>query len=980
MQLLPSFAPLLRKSLQMESSWRTAMQETRNLYDLLAVDPKVTKDASKAGPEVVAVETVSSSLTQHLAELRAFAKELRLQLIRQSSDAEPQGTVCTGIDALLETALPAADERVELWTAGRDLGRRLLEESLANTLQPGDESAEAQDDENASSTGTANEEARRSARWSIDLLQLGGLETEELENELRKASGTEAATAYPIDLGFRLYSAWSKELPAALESRLKNDANLIAADRLSRIVPPLDQYDGLADPGTNPSRRLRARRLNELWTWLAGLYDAESRDLGSSNLLLEAAMGCRDLATPVPLPLVQFSGIPGVVELSGEHPSARVDLSYRVVGPRPVQPKIEPFGIATRWLKVALSSPPQASAEDTKTASFLVELTPQALNSREPPPRGFLARARVDESTFHARVNLSVETSADKLRTILSSEPRMPAAGLKTLRVRPTKGLQPFYVFVMNPAPKTRKVKVFVKAGDVQLPGGTAELMLNAESSVQVNFGGGGVTPAPASPTNPNPASTTVMVELAGPLTITLIDVDTGKSVSQTAVDVGLASPGEYVRLVNARFEPPSAVNKGKNRFIASLVSLGGTGGPAIHTELVLPASRIPGLRGVSEGELRSEIDPKTGSATLMARDIQLDSISDERGRVYINVDDYKRAYVLDTTFARHGDPTTPQIDFTPDLRIVSRPVALSGSTYEVRLEVDNAPADATLQISLGRIELAGFVADRIFAARPPRNRRLTVGVVQGTIALEGALADWSIPIDLTGLSGGLALRAVLQDKDGREIKKVTQRVIVDGAAPRDVRIVDLPAQGRRGSQIQVRAVGKPSESGIKEVSFFWGKPVEGKLPPNAETAPAAPANSSKTTWTAKLKLPEDKKGPTSLSVQFISAAGAEAFDSRTIELLDTEPSQVGRLRVKVLEGDRPQSGLDVIVQDAKGTIKQQGTTGPDGVYLTGMLEKGNYLVRSAKPATPSLGQSKAAVEPGRTKLVTVDLFYKRLR
>ena len=218
------------------------------------------------------------------------------------------------------------------------------------------------------------------------------------------------------------------------------------------------------------------------------------------------------------------------------------------------------------------------------------------------------------------------------------------------------------------------------------------------------------------------------MVELAGPLAITLLDGDSGRHLSQTTVDVGLASPGEYVRLVNARFEPPSAVNKGKNRFIASLVSIGGTRGPAIQTELVLPTSRIPGLKGVAEGELRSEIGPNTGEATLMARDIQLDGISDERGRVYIHVDDYRRAFVLDTTFARHGDPTTPQIDFTPDLRVVALPVARSGSTYDVQLEVDNAPAVATLQISLGRLELAGFVADRILAARAPRHRRLERG------------------------------------------------------------------------------------------------------------------------------------------------------------------------------------------------------------------------------------------------------------
>ena len=250
---------------------------------------------------------------------------------------------------------------------------------------------------------------------------------------------------------------------------------------------------------------LRARRLDELWTWLASLYDAESRDLGSSNLLLAAAMGCRDLATPGPLPVVQFTGNPAVVELSDAHPSASVDLNYRVEAARPVQSIVEPFGVATNWLKIASTTPRQTSPEDSRIASFLVELTPEALKSRDQPPRGFLVRARVEESIFHARVNLSVESSADKPRIVVSSEPGLPASSLKTLRVRPTKGLQPFYVFVMNPGPKPRKVKVIVKAGSVQLAGGIADITVNPASSVQVNFGAGIPAPAPVQPPPPAP-------------------------------------------------------------------------------------------------------------------------------------------------------------------------------------------------------------------------------------------------------------------------------------------------------------------------------------------------------------------------------------------------------------------------------------------------------------------------------------------
>jgi hypothetical protein len=457
---------------------------------------------------------------------------------------------------------------------------------------------------------------------------------------------------------------------------------------------------------------------------------------------------------------------------------------------------------------------------------------------------------------------------------------------------------------------------------------------------------------------------------------VSVLDPDSGKLLSESRFDVSLAFPGEYVRLTDARFEPPSAANKGNNQLVVTLLAIGHNSGPAIKAELVLPPSRIPGLSEPFDGTLRAELDPKLGQATLMAKGIKLDDRESEHGFCYINIDDYKRAFVLNTTFARRGDATTPRIDLLPNLRVLAKSPVRSGSKY-VEVEVDNAPPDATLQLSLGRLELSGFVPERILPPRGPRDRRVRVGLAQGNLALEATLADWSIPMDTEGVSGSLALRAVLAGRDGREIKSAIHRVILDDSAPRDVRIVDLPEQGRRGSQVLARASGKPSESGTKEVNFFWGKPLpDGKLPPNVELIKAEPVDSTRTTWMARLTLPEDKKGMTPLSVQFRSAADVSTFDSRTIELVDIDPSVFGQLRIKVLEGDRLQSGLDVAVLDAKGAVRQQGKTGLDGIYLTGKLEKGEYRVYSFKQATPSEGQSTVSVEPGSTKPVTVDLFY----
>jgi hypothetical protein len=406
----------------------------------------------------------------------------------------------------------------------------------------------------------------------------------------------------------------------------------------------------------------------------------------------------------------------------------------------------------------------------------------------------------------------------------------------------------------------------------VQLPGGIAEITVNGGSTVGVSFAEKSPSPIPGQAPSPSPSSPALAVELEGPLSLSLFDADSGKLLSESRFEVSLASPGEYVRLTDARFEPPSAANKGSNRLVVTLRAIGLYSGPAIKAELVLPPSRIPGLRGTFDGTLRAELDPKLGEATLMAKGIQLDERESERGFCYINIDDYKRAFILNTTFARRGDATTTRIDLAPDLRLLAQSPVRSGSKYVVEVEVDNAPPDATLQLSLGRLELSGFVPERILPPRGPRDRRVRVGLAQGNLAFEAALADWSIPIDTEGLSGSLALKAVLAGRDGREIRSVIHRVIVDDSAPRDVRIVNLPDQGRRGSQLLVTASGKPSESGTKEVNFFWGKPLpDGKLPPNVELIKAEAVDSTGTTWSARLTLPEDKKGMTPLSVQFRS-------------------------------------------------------------------------------------------------------------
>jgi hypothetical protein len=993
MTVIPAFQPLLETSPQMEGVWRASCQEARELFALLSVDPAVTK-GSTAGPEIKALESLTAALRGHVGELTSFAAELRAQLVKQSTEGDADGSVCSGIDGLLRTPFFKADERMALWKAGLELGRKLNQATLEVTRQsrtdnsapPGlsDEEPDS-DPEAAAGSGGAAEEALRRARWSIDLLQLGGAGVTQLEGELQKASEA-GTTRFPVELADRLYLMWSRELPALLQAKLKDDADLVGADRLSRILPPFDRFEQLADPRTNPTRRWRDRLFSKLWAWLADQYDYESRDLGGTPLLSDAALGCRGFAAPAERPFVSFEPPAQVPELNQDHPSAGLEVGYRVEPPRPSPVDIGPFAVDPTWLRVSVLPP----LGERSRLPLRIDFRPVSGDPPTPVPLGFLVRASIEGRSFHTKLPLRVESPADRPWLILGPGLTPPEEPLRSLRIRPAKGLQLFSVFVTNPGRQPRKVRLIVQAGEVQLAGGTAELTVGPRSTERVNLGQQGGAPAPAPAPSPpaqgsGPASAApgapVLVEMDGPLTLRLLDADSGKTLEQASIEVALESPRDYVRLIDARFEPPSARNKGKNRLVATLRALGTVTGPPIRASLALPADRIPGLRATPEGNLRVVLDARTPQASLVAGNLQLDDITEENGLAFIDIDDYKRAFTLDTTFARRGDPTTPRVQLEPALRVLSPAAARSGEAYNVVVESDNAPPGSSLDLSLGRIGLSGFVAERPFPPRAPRDQHMGVGVARGSLAFEASLADWSIPVDTQGLSGRLAVRAVLRDRQGRELRTVLREIVLDESAPGEVRIVGLPSQVRRGTPLPVAAIGRPSESGIRDVQFFWGKPLpDKKVPPGVETVQAVPTDESRTTWTARVTAPEGGKGPTPLSVQFSNAAGLASFATASVEITETDPVPTGKLRIKVLENDRPQTGLDVAVVDSKGAVKAQGKTDGDGVYLTGQLEKGDYRVYSVKQATPSQGQKAVTVEPSTTKEVALDLFYRVAR
>jgi hypothetical protein len=174
---------------------------------------------------------------------------------------------------------------------------------------------------------------------------------------------------------------------------------------------------------------------------------------------------------------------------------------------------------------------------------------------------------------------------------------------------------------------------------------------------------------------------------------------------------------------------------------------------------------------------------------------------------------------------------------------------------------------------------------------------------------------------------------------------------------------------------VTLKAIGAATASGIKQVVFFVGKPEDGKLPPKAEHADARRVSDGSSTWTADLRLPEDKKGSTDVSVQFINGAGLSTFESTSIELLDTDPVPLGAIAGKVLEGELPQKGLDVLLGNAKGVVIGRTKSDPDGAFGFKGLPKGTYQLYTNKVATGTIGRSIVNVVAGESQQVELKLY-----
>jgi hypothetical protein len=1039
---LPAYAAYVDAVPASEDAWSTAVQEAGQLLE--AADP-----AGRAAPSRVEDELRGPSPANTPADLRLKAvgwrqRAERLQglldqlrtplagedlagLIHRSQAPAAQPPLADELDVLLMVPSLKAADRLAVWRARRQLGRRLLEGTLhadETSAQPAQPSFPGDTADTQQLVRDQRRRAERRARMAQALLGLGGLSAADLgplNDALQKAANSrgDAGKEDPLDsLGTLVRRAWVQQLSA----RLQAATGLGARARVGWLFPPFDPNTTLDDTDSNPALQLHAGRARALWAWLAERYRYELRDGGRaagragetpetqtlvSNFFGDLARGFDRLAGQA-LPAetaIDLSGSGPQPRLTAAEPVANYTLEVRLAGPAAPggDQTVRLRALADRdWLRVApfwrggevLAGGAEAGilqvpASDLPgTVQLRVALAPGAETLGAPPPQGFVVQAVYQGRSYHALVPVAVLLAPPGPLLALSADPKAPTLPLTDLRIRPVAAPQSFYLYVTNPTsrPYENLTVELAAAGPFSGltasrvavgPGKSAPVVFKAPPPPPV------VTPPPgaAPPAQPAVAPAPSLPELTGPLRIRLVDADKqGALLDSKEVRVGIAAPSEYVRVTDITFTPPGPQPGGVNNLTARLRATAALTGPACAAELVLPPANLTGLVGQPDGTFRGIVPPDGAPLTLFATNIQFAQGSPREGPVYVNIDRCERALIFRTSFPATGSPTTPQPDSQSAIRLRAAPYARSGPGYKVTVEVDNAPAGATLDLALGRRVDGAFVPEVVKTSPEARPRRVgfSPSGADGALLFDGSIEDWTVALDTGLVLGPRVLRGRLLSRDGGEIRVAYLPVVLQDSAPEQVKFVNPRKLALRGAPLPVQVLGFDSGSGVAQVQFFLGKPVNDAVPPNTATTPAAAVPGSKGLWAAAVPIPADRLGPTDLSVQVTNKAGLSAFATTTVDVVDKLPPVLGQVHVTVTEGPRQQPGLEVVLRDVNAKTPQEGTfkgkTGEDGTYLFTNVPPGNYKVSASKPVAQRKAEREVTVEADKTAEVSLAL------
>lgn len=1001
---LPTCHPYIEANPQQMATWHNTAQAATTLANLLTTNPLAeqmeviglfgngnqrSKSALALGlrgntAAVAAWQEQLSQIRQAADQLRTLLADLQQgwnsdrvdQLIEACRRANAGPSVATEAQTLLATPLLPATQRAKLWEAWHQLATRLngatmLVDRADDTRQRRTMLLEPYDEPEFRATQQALTWYRASS--AVDMLQMAGLKGDtirELESLLaqRKPENFNAISA-----GLR--RAWLVELPA----QLSQAERLFEKTRIVRVLsgwampPELDNVD------TNPVAQFAAQQFRRLWGILGNRYRYIARDLNGIPYYADVASQYLAVAGPVSDRYIQMNVEFPPRERSSSG-SMQAVIAWQVVGGstgaggsgepptevRFIQPEgdplvltlLEPRGPSASTRQVSISQP-DPTVEDIVSRPLPnplvvnVAVSPDASPAAITAAQGFILEVLLDGRRYHTLVPLP-NSVLPPVEILLSTNPKAPEPAEDALRLRPLGKPQPYYLYVRSQEPTQQQVNVTINGM------ATTKVVLAPGQTVPVKFTG-----EPPKPDTPLPP-------LTGPIEIECTDATTGELLAHKSIGVAVANPREYMQVNRVDYQ---ANGLGGNRFSIMLSGDGAPLTPPVSAEIEFPPAVNPGLLGVQSGVFRGLLPPN-GPLELTAENITFIEGSPEQGEVFLNVDGVPRVYIFDVTYGSASVPAQPVERQRPGVRLVNQPAYQPGPNTSFGIQADVPPSGSYLQFMIGRMEGNRFVPEFQQQLNGPLNASIGCSPFGpgGAILLSASLRDWQLTIDTTGIVGQRTLAGKLIGYDGSTLDMVQANVVFDDAAPKNPQVILPTYPATAGQSYLVKALCTASLSGVTSAEFFFGRPVEGKMPDKTPTVAGTPVDDSNLEWYVELPIPADAKGTLPVSVQLTNAVGLSTVATATIQVQSAQQAGQGTITGKVMEGSLPQAGLTVTLSDDKGTAVKQATSGPDGSFTFPGLQPGKYSVSSYKESSNRGGTAEATVTAGQTTTANISL------
>ncbi|HSQ55294.1 MAG TPA: hypothetical protein VLM40_06070 [Gemmata sp.] len=795
--------------------------------------------------------------------------------------------------------------------------------------------------------------------WTLALLAVGGMNEPALREELTRAGSDRFAFAE------RLRRVWIESAPARI------------TNRLARLLPELPV--ALETAEKNPEARRARDSGRKVWGWQGARFEYEARDGSDIGFAILAARACRAAGGLAPTTYLDLELLP-VAKLTPAHPRVDAGVNLRVIGARESETVI--FRVLSPgggWVRA--KAPAQLTLEPLKQGKATVAIAAGERPLAFPEARGVLIEATAGGRTYHRRLPLSLDDITDQLQLFIRSSPAEAPTIAREIRLRPDGTPAAVQLILANPTTRDRKVIA-------RLAGLGREVVLTVPGGKTMPL----TFPAPPAFTPPIPPMGGLQTDLGvivpgGELTLELLNPTDREEILQTIrVPVIVANPADYLRVTDPVFLPAAGAKP--NRLGVTVVPGKIPPGGPCAVRLAFPdrrdadGRRLPGLV-VQNGNLVGPVSRGGSPLTLYAENLALSAPGGLEVRMTVAADGVDRIATYTATLTFLGETVRLTPITRPMVGVNVDRFATGTAPLPVTLEVDNAPAGATLELLVGTApnSSAAVAADLTMSVPTAKNvaARVKFDPKGESLLLTGSIQDHrpALPVEL--LVGKRVLEARLLDANRNVLATDRVDVVFDGSPPRNVRFLDLPPKARKEQPLAVHATCDPPISGIKEVKFFLGRPQSNAPPQNAPMIAGKLFDAATNEWRAAIPI-EGQKGMVTVGVQFVTNAGLSRIETQDVELVDAaeiNKPEPGKIAGKVIELRLPQKDRVVFLYDEKGNAKDKKRSKDDGTFVFPDVSPGRYFLFTQNEYANTQAKVELEVKPGETAKATLELLLK---